>query len=138
MAAPALRCRRGWRAWALNRSESLPSSIGAGLSTWSRCRTPRYGTSRRRSWCGGPRACGLAPALLATGRALVPALRQDTRTTTGSSRLRSGLVSTEVGLTVMLLVGGTLLFRSFLALHSVDPGIAASHVLTFRVFIPAA
>ena len=83
-------------------------------------------------------ACGLMPALLATGRALAPALRQDTRTATGRSRLRSGLVSTEVGLTVILLVGGTLLFRSFLALQAVDPGIAASHVLTFRVFIPAA
>jgi putative ABC transport system permease protein len=83
-------------------------------------------------------ACGLVPALLATGRALVPAVRQDTRTTTGSGRLRSGLVSVEVALTVVLLVGGTLLFRSFLGLQSVDPGIAASHVLTFRVFIPAA
>jgi putative ABC transport system permease protein len=82
--------------------------------------------------------CGLAPALIATGRALVPALREDVRVSTGTGRLRSGLVSAEVALTVILLAGGTLLFRSFLGLQSVDPGITTSNVLTFRVFIPAA
>ena len=82
--------------------------------------------------------CGLPPALIATGRALVPALREAGRTSTGTGRLRSGLVSAEVALTVILLAGGALLFRSFLGLQAVDPGITPSNVLTFRVFIPAA
>jgi putative ABC transport system permease protein len=83
--------------------------------------------------------CGVVPALIATGRTLVPALRQDGRTTTtGHSRFRSRLVSAEVALTLILVTGAVLLFRSFLGLQAVEPGIAASNVLTFRVFIPAA
>jgi putative ABC transport system permease protein len=83
--------------------------------------------------------CGVVPALIATGHTLVPALRQVGRTaTTGSSGLRSGLVSAEVAVTLILLAGAMLLFRSLLGLQAVDPGIVASNLLTFRVFIPAA
>jgi len=52
--------------------------------------------------------------------------------------MRTMLVGGEVALSVMLLVGGMLLFRSFVRLQTVNPGLDASGVLTFRVSLPAA
>lgn len=51
-------------------------------------------------------------------------------------RLRNGLVVTQVALALMLLVGSGLMFRSFLALRSVDPGFEPSGVLTARLSVP--
>jgi putative ABC transport system permease protein len=56
----------------------------------------------------------------------------------GGANLRSWLVGAEVALSVILLVGALLLFRSVVGLQSVDPGLDARNVLTFRVSIPAA
>ncbi len=69
------------------------------------------------------------------------ALRESGRgTTTGRrrQRLRSGLVTAEVAIAVVLLVGAGLLLRSFAALIDVDPGYDTRNVLTTRISLPSA
>jgi putative ABC transport system permease protein len=55
-----------------------------------------------------------------------------------AARVRDALVVVEVALAVVLLVGGGLLVRSFLALTSVNPGFSANQVLAGSVALPAA
>ncbi len=78
---------------------------------------------------------GLAPALY-LARADVGATLKDAggRGTTGhrSRRLRSTLVVIEMALALVLLVGATLLIRTFVGLHNVHPGYDTHNVLTFR------
>jgi putative ABC transport system permease protein len=81
---------------------------------------------------------GLAPSLIASRASLANALNDGSRSSTGSGRLRTWLIGAEVALSVMLLAGAGLLFRSLVGLQKVDPGLDASGVLTFRVSIPAA
>jgi putative ABC transport system permease protein len=80
---------------------------------------------------------GLVPALQASRPNLVETLRDSgTRGSSagrGRQRLRSGLVVAEVALSVILLVGASLLIRSFLGLQSVKPGFDPSNLLTLRV-----
>jgi predicted permease len=52
-------------------------------------------------------------------------------------RLRSGLVITQVALALVLLVGSGLMFRSFQALRSIDPGFDVEGVLTARITVPS-
>jgi putative ABC transport system permease protein len=82
---------------------------------------------------------GLGPALAVARTDLIRGLREDGRAGGGShGRFRNFLVAAEVALCVMLLAGAGLLVRSFVELQSVDPGLKASQVLTFRVSIPGA
>jgi putative ABC transport system permease protein len=82
---------------------------------------------------------GIAPALASSRGQLAEGLREGGRTNVaGAGRLRALLVAGEVALSVMLLVGGMLLFRSFAGLQAVAPGLDPAGVLTFRVSIPAA
>jgi len=81
---------------------------------------------------------GLAPALVSSRGQLFERLRLGDRSSTGGGRLRSWLVGAEVALSLILLVGGGLLFRSFVGLQAVDPGLDPSNVLTFRVQISGA
>ena len=82
---------------------------------------------------------GLAPALVTSGAGLMQGLRDDSRSSIGTGgRLRAWFVASEVALSVILLVGATLLFRTMAGLENVDPGLHPDHVLTFRVSIPAA
>ncbi|HKE27590.1 MAG TPA: ABC transporter permease [Bryobacteraceae bacterium] len=81
---------------------------------------------------------GIAPALDASRGQLAYSLRESGRSNTGvTGRLRALLVGGEVALSVVLLAGGTLLFRSFVALQEVNPGLEPAGVLTFRVSLPA-
>jgi putative ABC transport system permease protein len=52
-------------------------------------------------------------------------------------RLRNALSVAEVALAFVLLIGGTLLIRSFLRLQAVHPGFNAQNVLTMKVGLPA-
>jgi predicted permease len=87
-------------------------------------------------------ACGLAPALWQSGADARRALAQRPSTTARGLRvLRRGrahaaLLVVQISLAVVLLLGGGLLIRSFLKLSSVDPGYAATQVLTFQVALP--
>ncbi|HEY1342302.1 MAG TPA: ABC transporter permease [Bryobacteraceae bacterium] len=82
---------------------------------------------------------GLAPALVTARAGLANALRGAGRSSIGGGlRLRSWLVGGEVALSVMLLAGGLLLFRSLTGLQGVNAGIDPSNLLTFRVSVPAA
>jgi putative ABC transport system permease protein len=80
---------------------------------------------------------GLAPALQAARPNLIETLRdagaRGASAGRGRQRLRSGLVIAEIALSVILLVGASLLVRSFLELQSVKPGFDPANLLTMRV-----
>jgi putative ABC transport system permease protein len=81
---------------------------------------------------------GLAPALVGSSGGLIDRLRSGDRSSTGGGRLRAWLVGAEVALSLILLVGASLLFQSFIGLQAVNPGLDPANVLTFRVQIPGA
>ena len=54
----------------------------------------------------------------------------------GSTRLRSGLVITQVALSALLLIGAGLLLRSFAGLANVDVGFDTDNLLTAEVRLP--
>jgi predicted permease len=54
----------------------------------------------------------------------------------GRAMLRRGLLTVEVGLTVVLLAGAGLLLKSFERLRSSDLGVPVDNVLTLRVGLP--
>jgi putative ABC transport system permease protein len=81
-------------------------------------------------------AFGLAPALRATNPDVNESLKESSRGSAGDgrgNRVRSALVVSEVALSLVLLVGAGLLFRSFLCLQSVELGFRPERLLTFRV-----
>jgi predicted permease len=81
---------------------------------------------------------GVLPALLFTGAKVFTAMQDGTRTVGASgskASLRKGLLIVELALTVVLLVGAGLLFKSFLQLGSVDLGCATRNVLTMKYFL---
>jgi putative ABC transport system permease protein len=80
-------------------------------------------------------AFGVPPALLASRPNVMRILRSSSRTggLGAGNRLRTMAVVAEFALTFVLLIGSGLMFRSFLALRSVDPGFDPRHVLTFRL-----
>ncbi len=79
---------------------------------------------------------GLAPALQISRPDVQEAIRETGRGTSGSrrqSRFRQALIVVEVALSVVLLAGAGLLFRSFMRLQSVDAGFKSEKVLTARL-----
>ena len=79
---------------------------------------------------------GLAPALRAARADMANPLRGGTRTTgngAGRARGRALLVSSEVALALVLLVGAGLSIRSFAVLRAIEPGLDADGVLTMQV-----
>jgi predicted permease len=79
---------------------------------------------------------GLAPALQASSRRIGAALSEGLGGSLGSAsarrprKLRSALVVIEVALAVMLVIGATLVARSFGKLMSVKLGFRTDHILT--------
>lgn len=79
---------------------------------------------------------GLVPAWRASRAALAAAMRDaDARTSTVAGAGRRVLLAAEAALAVMLLVGASLLGRSFLALAAAPSGFDANNVLTARVYL---
>jgi putative ABC transport system permease protein len=81
---------------------------------------------------------GLAPALQAWVGGVSAALRDNDRQmgSRGQSRIRNVLVTGEVALSFLLLVGAGLLIRSFVQLMNVDRGFQTENRLIFRVDMP--
>jgi len=83
----------------------------------------------------------LVPIRGATRMQLTRALKDEFRSGRrgiGSNLLRKLLVTAEVALSVVLLVGATLLVVSFIRLASVDPGYDPDNLLHVRFELPAA
>ena len=84
-------------------------------------------------------ACGLVPALQASGADLQGALKEGGRTGSGgraTRRLRWMLVVSELVFSVVLLIGAGLMIRTVGSLLDVDPGYRAENVLTTAVSLP--
>ena len=80
---------------------------------------------------------GLVPALQSSKPDLNETLKDAGRGSTGRRHLfRSGLVVSEVALTLVLLIGAGLMIRSFHHLQQVDPGFNDDHLLTFNISLP--
>lgn len=82
---------------------------------------------------------GLVPAISSTGKGLLSALRESSRSASGSAsraRLRKMMLTVEIALTVMLLVSAGLLFKSFLRLRMADLGCRIDHVITMKFGLP--
>jgi predicted permease len=81
---------------------------------------------------------GLVPALQVSKPDLLEGLKESGRGATWERNVfRSGLVVTEVALTLVLLIGAGLLLRSFQRLQQVNPGFDYEHLLSFSVTLPA-
>jgi putative ABC transport system permease protein len=79
---------------------------------------------------------GVAPAIQATSTNVDQALKEGTRGTGGGARarhLRDGLVTCEVALALVLLVGGGLMIRSLVAIVRTAPGFDPRNVLTMQM-----
>ncbi len=83
---------------------------------------------------------GLVPALRATAVGLQQGLREGGRgggAGRARQRVRGTLVVAQIALSLVLLIGATLLMRTVVALVSVDPGMRTDHVVTMHVGTPA-
>jgi len=82
---------------------------------------------------------GLAPALEATRMNLNESLKETGKSNMSSRRSRrlsSAFVVAQVALALVLLIGSTLMIKSFLRLQAVDPGFKTENLLTLRVTVP--
>jgi putative ABC transport system permease protein len=78
----------------------------------------------------------LAPVFQISKSDVQESLKESGRGASGSkrhNRLRNALIVSEVALSVVLLAGAGLLFRSFMQLQSVNAGFTPQQLLTFRL-----
>ncbi len=86
-------------------------------------------------------AMGLYPAWQSSGADLVDGLKDAGRSMSGSRgqhRFRRGLVSAQVGLSVVLLAGAATLISSFVRLSRTQAGFSGDHVWTAGIGLPLA
>jgi predicted permease len=82
-------------------------------------------------------AFGLAPALQVTRRELRESISEGGRGFLARrERLRRILVTAEIALALVLLVGAGLLVKSFVRMRSVNPGFRSANVLTLTLDLP--
>lgn len=84
---------------------------------------------------------GLLPSLSVSRPDLSDILRDNVGRSRAAWRLfgsRGLLVTGQIALSTVLLIGAVLLLRSFSRLHSVDPGFRPSQLLTVRLALPRA
>src|SRR5579862_9174372 len=82
---------------------------------------------------------GLAPSINSTKIDLIDALKQGGRTGTAgpaNHHLRNILVVTEIAMSLMLLIGASLLIRSIMRLETQNLGIRSDHLLKAHIYIP--
>jgi predicted permease len=83
--------------------------------------------------------CGLIPAFHAGRLDLIPMLKQEGRSSSGSgeqTRTRRVLVITEFALSLVLMIAAGLLLRSFWDLLNVRPGFNPQSVMVVRTWLP--
>ena len=86
-------------------------------------------------------AAGLAPAIAEDEQQLLQTLQESSRSVSGgrsSVRLRRALLSIEVALTVVLLIGAGLFLRSYQKLNAVNVGVPTANMLTMTISLPDA
>jgi predicted permease len=79
---------------------------------------------------------GLAPALHSSSQDVISPMKESGRGITGGKRrqiLRGILVVSEVALSLMLLMGASLMIRTLLSIENGDVGVPADHILTMRI-----
>jgi predicted permease len=77
---------------------------------------------------------GIAPALKSRNAVVQASLKAGGRGSTGfDHRAQSSLVIVQMALTLVLLVGAGLLFRTIQQLRDVNPGFDTQHIITFKV-----
>jgi putative ABC transport system permease protein len=77
--------------------------------------------------------CGLLSALFAARTDLNSMLKEDARTSTGGGRrLRGAFVVSQVSLTLLLLIGASLLTQTFVRLRNQDTGFASDRLIVVR------
>jgi predicted permease len=84
---------------------------------------------------------GLAPAFADRRDQLLSALQDQSRAVSGSRRtlhFRRALLTIEVALTVVLLIGAGLFLRSYQSLRTVDLGVSTANTLTLSLNVPYA
>jgi len=84
---------------------------------------------------------GLVSSLSAGGQGILTPLQESSRSYSagqGRTRLRRVLLTLEVGLTVVLLVGSGLLLKSYKKLRSSDLGCVTENILTMSLDLPEA
>ncbi len=81
---------------------------------------------------------GFLPALNAARVNLNTSLKEGSKGSAsgGTHRLRRFLVGTEIAVSVMLLIGASLLIHSFSKLINVDPGFNPQNVVSAHLFLP--
>ena len=80
---------------------------------------------------------GLLPAWKSAHINVEPALKSGARGSGGGlARVRKTLIVSELTLALMLLIGASLLVKSFWKLMDVNPGFDPAHVQTFRLRLP--
>jgi putative ABC transport system permease protein len=84
---------------------------------------------------------GVASSISIRGHQILTSIQESSRSHSAGEapvRLRKWLLSLEVGLTVVLLIGAGLLLKSYTRLRSVNPGCATNGVLTMQFSLPEA
>ena len=85
-------------------------------------------------------ACGILPAIVARGLDVQSALQEEggrgSSGTRARARLRGALVVLEVALSVMLVIGASLMIRSVWSLRNVDPGFEPEQLLEAQYQLP--
>lgn len=82
---------------------------------------------------------GLAPAIQGSRTELVNSLKESSRGAGGSKRetvVRNGMVIASIALSLLLLVGASLMIRALIALESVTFGFQPEKILSIRVPLP--
>jgi putative ABC transport system permease protein len=80
---------------------------------------------------------GLGPLFGPWRESAAESLKQNNRTSSGiQARLRNGLAVAQIAVAVTLLIGASLMLKSFWALMHVAPGFRSDSILTARLLIP--
>jgi predicted permease len=80
---------------------------------------------------------GMAPVWIAARADVSEALKESGRSTTAGHRIRNILVTSELALALVLLVGAGLLIKGFSRLRSMNPGFNPANVMTMYLQLPA-